>query len=1286
MNEDMFRKAVQAHQAGNFAEAARLYADVLRANPRHFAVLFSFGYLYYQTAQFDQAERLIAESLRVNPRSPEAFFTRGCALQRLNRAAEAVVCFDSALALKPDFVEAQSNRGAALMALNRNQQALDSLDVALAMAPNHAGAWNNRGCVLQKLGRNEEAVACFNQAIAHQGKFVEAFINRGTALAGLKRYQEAADNFERAVALNPEQPYAQGHHILYRMHACDWRNFAARRADVLAALQAGKRVIYPFVCAALSDSIADQLQCARIMAAHEAPPSPAPLWRGERYRHERIRVAYVSADFHAHATAALMAGVWEQHDRNRFETIAVSFGRDDGSDMRARVAGAFDRFLDVRDRSDREIASLIRQLEVDIAVDLKGYTLDHRSGIFAHRAAPVQASYLGFPGTMGAPYIDYIVADPVVIPPEHRGFYTEQIAYLPDTYQCNDSRREAMASVPSRRSAGLPENGFVFCCFNNSFKIAPEMFDLWMRILREIPDSVLWLLEDNRDATRNMREQAQARGIAPERLVFAPRVTAADHLARHKLADLFLDTMPYGAHTTASDALWAGLPVVTMLGPTFAARVAGSLLHAVGMPELIAETVGSYEALALRLARSPAALDAARTKLAGNRDTHPLFDTTRFTRNLEAAYFHMWDRTQRGEPPMTFFVGADASPASSPSQVPYAAMVAFSEACTLAREQRNADALASFDKALAAAPRFVEALVNRGVVLLIMKRFEDALQSLDAALEIDPARFEAWNNRGNALSELGRHAEAVESYDKALTAQPDRFETLVNRGNALLALRRAEEALASYETALRVVPDAPDALNGRANALFEMKRFDDAIAAYERLIARDPQREYAPGILAFSRLQCCDWSKLTNDRERIASGLRAGRRVINPFQNLALSRSPEEQRRCAAIWAADKYKPSPRPVWTGERYHHDRLRVAYVSADLRNHAVGIAMAGVLEHHDRSRFETTAVSWGGDDGSPMRTRLLHAFERVVDADNQSDTDVARYLREMEIDVAVDLMGYTGECRPGIFAARFAPVQINFLGYPGTMAAPYIDYLIADRTVVPEGEHAHYAEKIVCLPGTYLAADSSRRIGTVPPRKTIGLPENGSVFACFNNSYKFSPELFDVWMRLLQTVDGSVLWLSSMNAVAKRNLVNEARLRGVDADRIIFAPFVDDPADHLARLACADLFLDTLPYNAHATASDALFAGLPVLTCKGTTFAGRVAASLLHAAGLPELVTDSLEAYEAGALKLARDPSLLTSFKTRLAEQRAAGSLFDSTTFTRNLESVYLAISEGTKRSA
>ncbi|HMI95545.1 MAG TPA: tetratricopeptide repeat protein, partial [Micropepsaceae bacterium] len=808
MNDALLQSAVRAHQAGNLAEAARLYGEVLRANPRHFPAMYAIGFLHYQVGRFEEASRIIGDALRINPRSPEAFFTRGCALQRLNRASEALVCFDAALALNPGFVEAQSNRGMALMALNRDEQALESLEVALALDPSSAGAWNNRGCIFEKLGQHVEALLCFGKAIASEPRSVEALINHGSALASLKRYDEAAADFAKALAIDPGWPYARGNLILFQMHACDWRNFARDKAEIAAALQAGKRAIYPFVNLALSDSMAEQLQCARILAANDAPASPTPLWRGETYRHDRIRVAYVSADFHAHATAALMAGVFENHDRGRFETVAMSFGKDDRSDMRARLRGAFDRFVDVRDRSDAEIASLMRQMEIDIAIDLKGYTLHHRSGIFAHRPAPIQASYLGYPGTMGAPYIDYILADHIVIPESHRPFYTEQIVYLPDSYQCNDIARP-ISEPATRAEAGLPEAGFVFCCFNNNFKIAPEIFALWMRLLREVPGSVLWLLEDNPDSMRNLQHEANTRGVAPDRLIFAARVGASDHLARHRLADLFLDTQPYGAHTTASDALWAGLPVLTVEGPTFAARVAASLLHAVGMPELVTPSLQAYETQALALARDAVSLDALKAKLARNRATHPLFDTARFTRNLEAAYAIMWERYQRGEAPRSFSLDQNPPPSAAPQnaapprQIPQSAISAFAQGCALMGQNRAIEALASFEEALAVHPRFAEALTNRGGVMLALKRPEEALASFDAALAIDPGIVEAWNNRGNVLSAMGRHEEAVTSYDLVLAARPQLFEAQVNRGTALLASRRVGEALASYDEAVR---------------------------------------------------------------------------------------------------------------------------------------------------------------------------------------------------------------------------------------------------------------------------------------------------------------------------------------------------------------------------------------------------------------------------------------------------------------------------------------------------
>jgi predicted O-linked N-acetylglucosamine transferase (SPINDLY family) len=353
-----------------------------------------------------------------------------------------------------------------------------------------------------------------------------------------------------------------------------------------------------------------------------------------------------------------MAGVFEQHDRDQFETYALSFDPSDGSPMRARLEAAFEHFVPVHGLTDKAVAALMRDANIDIAVDLKGFTKNARPGIFALRPAPLQVSYLGFPGTMGASYIDYLIADRVVVPEHEQKHYSEKLAYLPNCYQCNDTQRLIAERAPTRTEAGLPEDGFVFCSFNNNYKVTSGMFDVWMRLLREIEGSVLWILESNATAAQNLRKEAEQRGIPAHRLVFAPKVQHADHLARHRLADLFLDTTPCGAHTTASDALWAGLPMLTCLGTSFAGRVGASVLNAVGLHELVTRSLADYEHRALDLARDPRALAALKAKLVRNRDTHPLFDTVRSTRQLETAYREMWNRHRAGEPPASFSVDA----------------------------------------------------------------------------------------------------------------------------------------------------------------------------------------------------------------------------------------------------------------------------------------------------------------------------------------------------------------------------------------------------------------------------------------------------------------------------------------------------------------------------------------------------------------------------------------------------------------------------------------------------
>jgi predicted O-linked N-acetylglucosamine transferase (SPINDLY family) len=502
-------------------------------------------------------------------------------------------------------------------------------------------ALNQRGLAFLDQGQADAALLDFDKAIAAQPGFAFAHNNRGRALVLLGREQEALESFEKALALDPALPDAFGAIAQLALNLCDWERVAAIAADLPRHIAQGANVP-PFVLLGYSDDAKLQLQCASNDIAARFPSLP-PLWRGERYRHGRIRLAYISSDFRQHAVAAQIADAIERHDRSGFEVIGIATTPDDGSALRTRLVRAFDQFHQTAHHDPQHAAMLIRQLEIDVLVDLNGHTDRDNFAVLAQRPAPVQAGWLGYAGTSGAPFLEWIIADSVVAPDASE--FSEKIIRLPNSFFASDSNRP-LATAPSRREAGLPElpsdsvgNGFVFCAFNKPWKITAPVFDIWMRLLQRVPGSVLWLKASKVDAT--LKQEAQARGVDPSRLVFAGNVAAGVHLARHQLAGLFLDTLPYNAHATACDALWAGLPVLTRKGNAFAARVAASLLAAAGLPELITDTAEDYEALALALARDPARLNALRDRLIANRASAPLFDTPRLARDLEAAYSRM---------------------------------------------------------------------------------------------------------------------------------------------------------------------------------------------------------------------------------------------------------------------------------------------------------------------------------------------------------------------------------------------------------------------------------------------------------------------------------------------------------------------------------------------------------------------------------------------------------------------------------------------------------------------
>lgn len=637
-----------------FREALVSYERTLVLNPALADAHNNRGNVLLSLELPEKALASYDRALSLTPADAEIHNNRGNALMQLGRPAEALASYGQALVFKPSYAEALANRGNALLDLNRPTEALASYDQALALNPNHADAHNSRGNALKHLGRLPEALASYERALSLAPGNAEAHNNRANLLVVLKRLDEALASYGQALALKPDYPFLFGTYVHTKAKLCDWSGLTGDLDRLSAAISTSQRVAQPFAVLTLLDDPAAQKTAAQVYAAARYPARRTPDLFHARPAGQKIRVAYYSADFQNHALPYLMIELFEQHDKEKFEFFGISVGPDKQDEMRGRLTGAFNTFIEASRKNDREIAALSRELGIDIAVDLSGYTDGARTAIFAAGCAPVQVSYVCYIGTMGAPYIDYLLADKVAIPPESRPHFTENVVYLPDTFFVGDSRRKISDRVFTRAELKLPETGFVFCCFNAVHKILPATFDGWMRILKAVEGSVLWLVDENDTAKNNLKKEARARGVDDRRLVFAGRVPVAEYLARFRVADLFLDTLPYNAHTTASDALWLGLPVLTLQGRAFAGRLASSLLMAARMPELVTTTQADYEARAIELATHPEKFRSVKARLLENRLATPVFDSRLTARRVEAAYAQMFARHQAGLPPAAF--------------------------------------------------------------------------------------------------------------------------------------------------------------------------------------------------------------------------------------------------------------------------------------------------------------------------------------------------------------------------------------------------------------------------------------------------------------------------------------------------------------------------------------------------------------------------------------------------------------------------------------------------------
>jgi protein O-GlcNAc transferase len=636
-------------------EAIEAYNKALVIKPDYAETYYNMGNALRGQGKLEEAIEAYNKTLAIKPDYVNAYYNMGIALKEQNKLEEAIEAYNKTLAIKPDYAEAYVNMGIALQKQNKLEEAIEAYNKTLAIKPDYAQSYYNMGIAFQKQNKLEEALEAYNKALSIKPDYAKAYNNIGIALKSLGKLEEAIKAYNKALAIKPDYESARVGNIFQKAHICNWDNIA-KDIKLVPNLGTSKQHVSPFALLPLEDAPDRHLIRSKIYAKANFSQKTLPPKVRPSHMPKRLRVGYFSADFKEHPASYLMFKVIKCHDRSLFDVYGYSIGQPKLDKMREKISGAFDVFRDIHSLSDIEALKIINNDKIDIAVDLTGYTNFSRTSLFSFRPAPVQINYLGYPGTLGANFIDYIISDQNLIPKGFQKFYTEMPIYLPHTYWPTDDTCIISQKVQTKEDMKLPGDGFVFCCFNNNYKISPTEFDIWMRLMAKVEGSVLWLLKSNKWTENNLKKEAESRGISGDRVIFAERLDNSEHLARHRFADLFLDTFNYNAHTTASDALWAGLPLVTKLGKGFAARVAGSLLNAVDLPELITETEEDYEALILKLATNPTKLAKIKEKLANNRLNQPLFNTELYTRHLENGYQQAYQNYFDGNLPQTIMV------------------------------------------------------------------------------------------------------------------------------------------------------------------------------------------------------------------------------------------------------------------------------------------------------------------------------------------------------------------------------------------------------------------------------------------------------------------------------------------------------------------------------------------------------------------------------------------------------------------------------------------------------
>ncbi len=1314
---------------GKVDEAMDCYRKALEISPNYAEAYNNMGAALKHLERTEEALACYEKALKINPNNAEAHYNLGNVLKSQGKLAEAIACYERALTINPDSAEAYSNMGNALKDQGRLNEAVASCRKAVEIKPDNAEAHNSMGVALNDQGKIAEAAACYQKALSNKPDYPEAHNNIGNIMKEQGKVKEAIAYYKKALEIRPT--YYQAHsNLLFTFQYGDSRIFGPEYSAKWVFEQ--HRVWNELHAKPLSGEI----------QPHENDPTPD----------RKLRVGYVSPDFHRHSCAYFIEPLFRGHDKSEVEVFCYAH-LTAPDEVTEELKSLADQWRPTVGQTHAEIARQIRADRIDILVDLAGHSANDHLMIFARKPAPIQVTWLGYPDTTGMDVMDYRLTDAEADPEGSDPYFTETLIRLPGGFLCYEPLSETpdVSDLPA-----LSTGEIVFVSFNNTTKVTENVLGVWSRILKQIPKAHL-LIKSKQMAD----ESTEARyfkifsdnGISSDRVTILSRMSSRQgHLRLYNQVDIALDPFPYNGTTTSCEALWMGVPVITLRGERHVGRVGTSLLTRVGLTELIAESESDYIAKAVHLAGDLDRVRTLRAALRGRMQDSPLRNPKAFAQSVEHAYREMWARGERREAS-----GEGRRVSGKGRRVSGKGREAIGNrrkgkgkgkgkgkdrrkqrkgASRKETEESQGDPspLAACRLPLAACP---SPLAPRPSPLaacrlpLAARRLPLAARRLPLAPRPLP---EDIYREGNRLRDQGRTEEAIACYRQAVEMNPEYAEAWNSMGNMFRDQVKPREAMTCYRKALEINPNYVQACNNLGIVLEDQERIDEAILCYREAMRIDPNYGQAYSNLLPQMQLICDWQgyeALSGKLDELTEhALKAGKKALeDPFTSLTRHADPARNFAVARSWVTELFKPLAGLKMnfsfdarrkTAQSSDNRRITVGYLSKDFRNHPVAHLTLRLFGLHNRDEFAIFCYSYGQDDGSDYRRQIQTDCDQFVDIREMGYADAASRIYADQVDILIDLMGFTGGSRLGICALRPAPIQATYLGFPGTTAADFMDYIITDRIVTPESHAVYYSEKFVYMPHTFQLNDNTqvisesrssnasprspirdvedkhlfpdkKRRGQVPGIETLsptsfigdrndglgdgGLPDGRFVFCSFNQAYKIEPVMFDLWMRILRQVPESVLWLAHANETVKRNLTREAGERGVSPERLIFAERLPAKADHLARHKLAALALDTRIYNGHTTTTDALWAGVPVITLQGTHYASRASASILTAMGLPELIAHTPEEYEALAMRLATHPDELQAIRRKIAENRTTSPLFDTPGFVRSLERAY-----------